>query len=33
MQGETSELFDALKLSAKEELLKSSASDTFEDSE
>jgi peptide chain release factor 1 len=34
MQGETSELFDALKLSAKEELLQSSASDSFtEDSE
>jgi peptide chain release factor 1 len=28
MQGETSELFDALKLSAKEDLLQSSASDT-----
>jgi peptide chain release factor 1 len=32
MQGDTSELFDALKLSAKEELLQSSASD-FADGE
>jgi peptide chain release factor 1 len=29
MQGETAELFDALKLFAKEELLQSSSSDTF----
>jgi len=33
MQGETSELFDALKLSAKEDLLQSSASDTSADDE
>jgi len=31
MQGETAELFDALKLSAKEELLQSSASENDED--
>jgi hypothetical protein len=28
MQGDTAELFDALKLSAKEELLQSSSSET-----
>jgi len=33
MQGETAELFDALKLSAKEDLLQSSASDNFADDE
>jgi len=31
MQGDTAELFDALKLSAKEDLLQSSASDVFTD--
>jgi len=38
MQGDTAELFDALKLSAKEELLNSSSSEissdkTFEEAE